>query len=98
MAKTNIQHLRELVNNNIESTHKAEILEFIDAVQVDLVKKDKEIEELEDEELSEARYDNNSFVGLDTINWSLEKGNILIEMEMESFVKSLQKQNCATAV
>jgi len=45
----------------------------------------------EDEE--EVEYDNSDFVGLDTIQWSLENGNLKIQQQVESFIQRLQREN-----
>lgn len=36
------------------------------------------------------------FVGLDTNRWSLEKGNLKIQQQVEDFIKGLQKENVAS--
>lgn len=47
-----------------------------------------------DDDDENVTYDNSDFVGLDTINWSLDKGNLKVEQQMEAFIESLRKQNC----
>lgn len=39
-----------------------------------------------------------TFLGLDTLNWQLESGNLVIQQRMESFIESLQKEFSASAV
>lgn len=108
MAKTNIKHLREIIEIHPEAT------EFLNAVEQELSDanddardwekqchsfesdcddKDKEIERLESEIENLQVSDNQSFVGLDTIYWRLESGNLKIQTQVENFITALQKQN-----
>jgi hypothetical protein len=34
-----------------------------------------------------------SFLGLDTLKWELQNGNLIIQQKVENFIHSLQKQN-----
>jgi len=84
-----------------------EIEEFVASVEGELDDKDSEIRELKEtitglenqaKELEE-EYDytiTDSFVGLDTIRWELENGNLAIMGKMEDFIASLKKEYCAT--
>lgn len=98
----NIGHLRDILTKyQLEDT--TEAIEFLDAIEsdaedifIEMGEKDQEIKNLEtdsDEESDDPAYDNSDFVGLDTINWSLENGNLVIQQKMEYFVEALKKQN-----
>lgn len=99
---TNIEHLKVILGNyELENTEEA--MEFVEAIEKELEEKDTDIEDLkneyaesdmEDEDEKEAEYDNSDFVGLDTINWSLDNGNLVIQQKMEYFIESLRKTNC----
>lgn len=39
-----------------------------------------------------------TFLGIDTLNWHLDNGNLIIQQRMESFIESLQKEFSASAV
>jgi hypothetical protein len=98
--KTNIEHLRDLINGFkvIDSEKGEEALEFLDAIQEEMYKKDKEIEDLEmmeepNDTEKEPEYDNSDFVGLDTLNWSLDGGNLKIQQQVESFIERLKREN-----
>lgn len=103
MEKTNIQHLKDIVKDfeAFDPIKAAEADEFLNAIQDELNEKDKEIMELDIKteylEDTEQDYDNRNFVGLDTVNWSLDNGNLKIQSQMELFIAQLQKQNMATA-
>lgn len=55
--------------------------------------KDTKNDNLSEDELLEFNYD---FVGLDTIEWRLEKGNLAIQQEVENFIEYLKKKNGVT--
>lgn len=110
MEKSNIEHLREILNG-FNKTHGIDITEaneFLNAAEeeerefVGAILEAKElkqkISDLEDEldGTEEPEYDNSDFVGLDTINWSLEKGNLIIQQEVEGFILRLKHKNCAS--
>jgi len=97
---TNIQHLRNILEGyEIENTEEA--LEFLDAIEQDEAASKREIDNLERQaewkKDEDQVFDNSDFVGLDTINWSLQNGNLKVQGQMENVIKSLQKQNCVAA-
>jgi len=97
-AKTNIEHLRDLLNDfkAIDSEKGEEAIEFLETIHDEIIKKDQEISDLEmieEPDDREPEYDNSDFVGLDTINWKLDNGNLKIQQQMESFVQRLKKEN-----
>jgi hypothetical protein len=97
--KTNVEHLRDLINGFkvIDSEKGEEAIEFLDAIQNEMKKKDKKIADLElieEPNDKEPEYDNSDFVGLDTLNWSLDGGNLKIQQQVESFIQRLQRENC----
>lgn len=98
---SNIDHLRDIINGFkvIDSEKGQEALEFLEAVEKEIKEKDDEISDLEmmeepnDPEDKEPEYDNSDFVGLDTLNWSLDSGNLKIQQQVESFIQRLQREN-----
>jgi vacuolar-type H+-ATPase subunit I/STV1 len=106
MEKTNIEHLKDIIKElKIYDSQKAtEAEEFLEAIENELTDSEDEMQTIKERnaELNSeidtleggGSYDNNDFVGLDTINWSLEKGNLAIQQRMESFIERLQKENC----
>lgn len=103
MEKTNIEHLRDILNG-FNKTHGIDITEaedFLEAAEEELDEANDEIKNLkydndsdDDEEKEEPEYDNSDFVGLDTIHWSLDNGNLRIQQQMEGFILRLKEQNC----
>lgn len=62
-------------------------------LKYELREKKERIEELEDEveKLEEdPKYDNTENLGLDTLHWKLETGNILIEQHLEEWIKTMK--------
>ena len=77
--------------------------EFIAAAISDADDYEKKIDELEEEidELEDAadEHDNSlasDFVGLDTIEWRLQEGNLAMQQEVENFIEYLKKKNGVT--
>lgn len=100
--KTNIDHLRKILKDlkYVDSEKGTEAIEFLDAIEEEIKEKDQEISDIEsgvemedEDDDKEAEYDNSDFVGLDTINWSLDNGNIAIQQQVESFIERLQREN-----
>lgn len=99
--KSNIEYLKDIIvifkaQNPAQGE---EAFEFLEAIEEDLIDKEDEIIKLgreidELEKMNHEAFENIDFVGLDTINWSLDKRNIKIEQQMETFIESLRKQNC----
>jgi uncharacterized protein YlxW (UPF0749 family) len=54
----------------------------------ELASKESELNELEENPNFEE-----SFLGLDTLKWTLTNGNFVIQQQMEDFIHSIQKQN-----
>lgn len=100
--KTNIDFLREIIDGfkAIDLEKGEEALEFLNAIQNEFWEKGEQISELqlaakeedEDDE-KDPEYDNSDFVGLDTLSWKLDNGNIKIQQQMESFIQRLQREN-----
>lgn len=99
--------------NKFEQPASTEALEFLDAIEeeltesVDLIRSLKEevsdkeseitkleetIEELEDEDIGEE-----VFLGLDTIHYRLENGNLKIQIQFEHWCEQVKKQNAVAA-
>lgn len=100
-AKSNIDHLRDILEKyQLEDTTEAK--EFLDAIEKEEIEYKDKIsslkEDMEEEEKEEVDLVNSDFVGLDTINWSLENGNLVIQQKMEYFIEALQKQNAVVPV
>jgi predicted RNase H-like nuclease (RuvC/YqgF family) len=98
-----------LGKNEFESPLTKEALEFLDAIdedqtdyedeirnlKSDISDKDSEIERLEEkvEELEEEELEGSVFLGLDTLHYRLENGNLKIQMQFEHWCEQVQKQN-----
>lgn len=105
--KSNIQHLRDILEgfNKTHGIDLTEAHEFLDAAEEEERKSEKalrvksdleeRIRELEDE-YEESVYANEDFVGLDTIRWDLQNGNLVVMQQMEGFIARLQHQNAVT--
>lgn len=106
---SNLKELRKILNEyQLESTDVA--VEFLDAIEEDVDNvidelskakseiRDYENDDLVEEEKEEVDLVNSDFVGLDTINWSLDNGNLVIQQKMEYFIEALQKQNAVVPV
>lgn len=104
--KTNIYHLRvvmgELKKDCLNEQKMEEAFEFLNATEDDFkdAMKDKMVKEdaEPDVDLDDIvwRSDlNEDFVGLDTIWWKLEKGNLVIQDKVEQFITMLKRQNGA---
>lgn len=102
-GKNNIDFLREIIKGFtvIDSEKAEEAIEFLDAIQNEFWEKGEQIAELklaakeneQDDNENDQEYDNSDFVGLDTLNWKLDNGNLKIQQQMESFVQRLQREN-----
>lgn len=86
--KTNEQYLRELIKDNDEA------IEFLDAMIKD---HKKECEGLEDDEILQEKINDleeelegytTVDLGLDTLHYKLERGNLHIQSQLESFIRS----------
>jgi len=107
MEKSNIEHLKDIIGN-FKSTHlldTTEAEEFLDSIEDDIKEMDAEIISLKadvmeledaDDDKEEIELVNSDFVGLDTLNWSLEKGNLRVQQQVENFVLSLKNQYSVT--
>jgi hypothetical protein len=95
-GKTNIDFLRDLINGFkvIDFEKGEEAIEFLDAIQNELWEAGEEISELKSKVTEkDPEYDNSDFVGLDTIHWKLDSGNLKIQQQMESFIQRLEREN-----
>ena len=105
--KTNIQCLRSIIKELTVSNaaKEEEANEFLDAIEQELKEvddKDDEITSLEsklDESAAEIReleeeadLANVEELGLDTLRWELDNGNLRIQQEMENFIDVLKKK------
>lgn len=115
MAKTNIEHLREILGKTeFESPLTQEAIEFLNAIeeeQSDLEdeiknlkeevrEKESEIDDLEEkiEEMDDEEFGSAVFLGLDTIRYELENGNLKIQSQFEHWCEQVQKQNAVIPV
>lgn len=99
--KTNTDHLRELINS--DSYSKEEALEFILAIEDELSECEQELKdekddcdrlEADNEELQESVSNHTSiFLGLDTLHYRLEKGNLKIQQQLENWIDRIKEQN-----
>ena len=78
-------------NKKIDETE-----EFIAAAISDAADYEKRIDELEDAADENDNSLVSDFVGLDTIEWRLQKGNLAIQQEVENFIEYLKKKNGVT--
>lgn len=102
---TNVEHLKSILSKyELENTEEA--LEFLEAIENEvgdlsdqLKVKQEECDDLTSHLSSfEDDFDNSDFVGLDTIRWKLDKGNLAIQQKMEYFIQQLKKQNAVVPV
>lgn len=87
--KTNEQYLRELIKDNDEA------IEFLDALMEeknDRIYELKEACEANDSEISELKEELTGYLsvnlGLDTLQYKLERGNLHIQSQLEQFIRS----------
>lgn len=101
--KSNTEHLKDLLHkwhNTEMPADISEAIEFIDAIE-------DEQENLK-EELSNAELDlenlqtpddsiglTSVFLGLDTLHYRLEQGNLKIASQLENWINNIKEQNCA---
>lgn len=98
MNKSNYDHLRELCADHANYD---EIFEFIEAAEneygdklQELKHAKKEIKDFEDEQ--EETIDMEVVnLGLDTLHYGLENGNLKITSQLETWINQVKKQNCA---
>lgn len=100
--KSNAQHLKDLLTimKGILPKEGEEAMEFLEAIEEEIIDKGDEIRKLtreideleEDDDSEEASPSNESDLGLDTLRWELVNGNIVIDGLMESFIESVQKK------
>lgn len=107
MEKSNLNHLKDILDG-YRSTHlldTTEAEEFLESIGDEMEEKDNEITSLKDEvnelennddDKEEIELVNSDFVGLDTINWSLENGNLRVQQQVDNFIISLKKQYSCT--
>lgn len=104
----NIEHLRSIIKHyastGIDTT---EAEEFIDAVEDEYNDKvagleaendtlQTELDDLKDQEDQEDQEETISvFLGLDTLHYRLEQGNLRIQQQLEAWINNIKKQNCA---
>lgn len=82
-----------------------EMEEFVDSVEEELTEAKDRISELETEtnhqestidnlkeEVEELEYDNAENLGVDTLYWKLEQGNIVVTQHMESFIRNMKEK------
>lgn len=87
---TNINMLTKLCNQLEDGEFRDEILECVSALEDEIIEKDDKIKELENEvdnikDQFEEQPDLTSVnLGLDTIHYYLEKGNLKVSQQLES--------------
>lgn len=97
--KSNADHLRELINS--DSYSKEEALEFIAAMEEELTDEKQEVKDLKEEkDLLQEEIDNQPaltkvFLGLDTLHYHLEQGNLRIQLQLEDFLNQIKSTNGA---
>lgn len=103
-----------LGKSEFESPITKEAFEFLDAIEEeqtdykdeirelknDIRDKESEIESLEEkvEGLEHEELDDSIFLGLDTLHYKLENGNLKIQMQLEHWCEQVQKQNAVIPV
>lgn len=98
-TKSNADHLRELINS--DSYSKDEALEFITAIEEEIkyagydLKQAEQERDLIQQELDDQPELTEVFLGLDTLHYSLENGNLKISQQMENFINGVKNQNGA---
>jgi len=101
--KSNIDHLRDLLKDVVHA-NKEEVFEFLEAAEyeIDELKNEKtklqeELDDLEslgssDDDEDEEDDFNSENLGLDTFNWKLDHGNIVIEEHIQAFVTQMKRK------
>lgn len=102
---TNVDALRKIINdNNSFMSDSVEALEFIDAIEeeiidlkderatlrTEVVDRESEIRSLQDQPETTA-----VFLGLDTLHYRLESGNLRITQQLENLLNNIKHQNAA---
>lgn len=112
LLRSTIEELgKEDMGTDCRTEKMEECFEFLDAIDEE---HKTEVDDLEDEKetLEEKLHsahnaidelDNNpnfekTFLGLDTLNWNLDNGNLVIQQRMENFIANLQKEFSASSV
>lgn len=109
MAKTNIDCLRDIIKeltiNNV--TLQEEAFEFLDEIAKEMTEAEEAVQAAEasmtdaQTELRELEEEmdmsNSEELGLDTLRWELDNGNLRIQQEMENFIASLKKKYIGVA-
>lgn len=105
----NLKKLQDLINefmDPIDVNHEP-IMELIDAIDDDMIDTKDKIKQLKEDnsDLKTQLDDCNSNdpqnqeyivdLGLDTLFYSLEKGNLKVQMQLEHWINQVKKQNCA---
>lgn len=94
-----VKKLRKILSDLSEKNDNAEASELFEEIYEDLKyeisEKEDSIKELEDEieqlEDTEPTYDNSINLGLDTIHFKFEKGNLQIRQQFDSLMQVLNK-------
>ena len=89
---TNINLLTKLVNQLEDGEFRDEILECVSALEDEMIEKDNEIEDLikENDEIEETPSLTSVDLGLNTIHYYLEKGNLNIQQQINSSFNIIQ--------
>ncbi len=93
---TNINLLTKLVNQLEDGEFRDEILECVSALEYEIIEKDNEIDDLKKEndqlqdEIEEIPSLASVDLGLDTIHYYLEKGNLNIQQQINSSFNIIQ--------
>lgn len=102
MNKSNADHLRELINS--DSYSKEEALEFVIAMEEELrnteeALKDEEAEkELLKNEIDNTPRTDKVFLGLDTLHYRLENGNMKISDQLDAWITQIKQENSTTVI
>lgn len=104
--KSNADHLRELINS--DSYSKEEALELVAAMEEDITDANANAEEMKSVAIDaeqerddlQTQLDDRPilakvFLGLDTMHYYLEAGNLKIRQQLEDFINEVKSQNGA---
>lgn len=98
-TKSNIDHIRDIIGKSqFENPISAELYEFLDAAEEEISDLEQEVKELKKEnEAWEAKADDgfgeSVYLGLDTLNYELQNGNLKIQIQLDHWIEQVQKQN-----
>ncbi len=108
--KSNIDNLRDILSElkskpisiDAYNNRVKEAGNLLTAINEDLNNKDTQIrasdmqlDELQDKLDVAPELTNSDFLGLDTLHWSLESGNLILTEKIETFISQLKKENGA---